>query len=180
MVHPPFVDTVGSKNDTPTPRPTPRPRRVLLHVRAREFARRCRLVDAVAALALEHGAGLFITLTADRPPSLELTALSVVPRWFTTALASLSARLRRRKGAAFALRLCSRNTRGEFFVHGHGLVVGVSKAALEALARAVGLLLHAEALLEPLRAARYILAAHQARHFDRAEGRSFWASRGMA
>jgi len=136
----------------------------------RTFRKRLAKLDGFVKAAEGRGVVLFVTLAPARPPSPEDRGLSRVPAHVQDDLKKLRADLRRRK-ASHALATATRNDAGAFFPHVHGLVAGVDRATLERLAAERGFALnYAEVARDVSASARYIVAAHQKREWDRLEG----------
>jgi len=175
-------DDTGDDGDpppTPPPRPTkakakrgrPRKRKAFrAWTDTRTFRHRTAKLDAFTAAVQGRRDVLFITLIPNEPPSPEDRGLSRVPVRVQDNLAKLRAALRYRK-VAHVLVVGTRNDAGGFFPHFHGLVAGVGRDTLERLAAERGFALdYAEVARDVSASARYIVAAHQKREWDRLEG----------
>lgn len=136
---------------------------------------RKRLAQAEAVAALPGA--LFVSLLPHEAPGEVDRRLARVPAQIADRFAALARRLRRERGAYFAIAAATRAERGAFWPHAHAVVVGVRPDRLAVLAARSGLrLAYAEPVRDGRAAVRYALGAHQRSHWDRIEGgRGFWA-----
>lgn len=141
----------------------------------RIYRKRLKALDQVAAALEGRPDALFVTLTPGAPPSKQDRLLARVPAHVARSFSDLARRLRR-DGATFALAQGTRAENGALCPHAHAILAGVTPERLAVLAARSGLRVHAEPLQNPKAAARYMVAAHQRRHYDRLEGaRGFYA-----
>lgn len=173
----------GGEDDGPprlAPRPTrrkrgrPRKRRPFrAFPNTKTWCKRLAQVEAVAALP----GALFVTLLPTEPPDEAARRLGRVPARIADCLAAFARRLRRERGAYYAVAAATRADNGAFYPHAHAVVVGVDPDRLAVLAARSGLRLAYAAPVQDARAAsRYALGAHQKAPWDVVDGaRGFWA-----
>lgn len=127
------------------------------------------------AVAVLPGA-IFATLVPAEAPDETSRRLARVSAQIADRFAALARRLRRERGAYFAIAAATRASNRAFFPHAHAIVHGVSAERLAVLAARSGLrLAYAEPVRDGRAAAGYALGGHQKRHWDRLEGaRGFW------
>ena len=174
-------DDPDAEDDEPplAPRPTrsgrgrPRKRRSFrAFTSPKTWRKRLAQAEAVAALP----GALFATFLPPEPPDEAARRLARVPAQIADRFAALARRLRREPGAYFAIAAATRAGNGAFYPHAHVIVCGVDPDRLVVLAARSGLhLAYAEPVQNARAASRYILGAHQKRHWDRVEGgKGFW------
>ena len=163
-------DTAGCNPITICVENVPRPRLHYLHTAPRNFARR---VKAIAQL-LEQDC-VFATLNPRAVEGDTGVRLSIVSESITAPIVGFVRLLRRNPEAKYCLRLCSRAKGGQWMPHVHGLIAGVAAERLEQIAHRFGLEAHLEHPENALAIAKYILSSHQAKPYDRAHSRTYWA-----
>ena len=176
-------DQSADEEDDGPPRPAPRTTRKRGRPRKRRSFRaftslktwRKRLAQA-EAVAAKPGA-ICATLVPAEAPDEASRRIARVPARVADCFAALARRLRRERGAHFAIAAATRAGNGAFHPHAHAIVYGVRRERLAVLAARSGLrLVYAEPVRDGRAAARYAIGAHQKRHYDRVEGaRGFWA-----
>ncbi|BDG19736.1 hypothetical protein TthSNM11_19390 [Thermus thermophilus] len=136
---------------------------------------RKRLAQAEAVATLPGA--VFAVLLPTEAPDETARRLARVPAQVADRFAAFARRLRREPGAHFAIATATRAEGGAFYPHAHAIVHGVSPERLAVLAARSGLqLAYAEPVQDGRAAARYVLGAHQKRHYDIITGgRGFWA-----
>lgn len=104
------------------------------------------------------------------------SGLSVVCRETANRFRDFMTRVRRAGGLA-ALRVCTRNQRGDWFTHAHALVVGLTEKQLHRFAQRAGLTLaYCEPVQDASRTASYITSGAQSKRWDRVSGRAYLVS----
>jgi len=179
---------LGGDGDPPPPPPPPparpakakakakrgRPRRrriFKLWPDGKAYRRRAAKIDAVAAALDGRPGALFATLVPLTPPSESERCLALISAAIADAARALHDALKDR-GLVHALVPASRAKDGAFFPHWHALLGGISPTELVALAAHCGFRVHSEPLQDARAAARYAMAGHQRRHYDRISGSS--------
>ncbi|BDG28273.1 hypothetical protein TthSNM76_04830 [Thermus thermophilus] len=172
--------TEGDEAPWRAPRPTrsrrgrPRKRRAFKAWPDRRIWRK-RLAQAEAVAAMPGA--VFATLLPTEATDETARRLARVPAQITDRFAALARRLRRELGAYFAIATATRAEGGAFWIHAHAVVHGVRPERLAVLAARSGLqLAYAEPVRDGRAASRYVLGAHQKKHYDIITGgRGFWA-----
>lgn len=152
---------------SPDPIPPKPTRKTNTYVRRRRWKTKQKAFQQVAALPDA------LLITAQPYWDTSVSGLSLVDSATAQRFQRFATKLRR-AGADFALRVCTRDGEGNWFVHLHGVVVGLTQAQLERFSRRCGLALTYCWLVEnPKKTAGYITGKKQSRPHDRVQGRVY-------